>query len=225
MQKHAVDLDKITVILAVLHLSKARVHDLPAAKAVKFVHTILVHLKAARPDARTDGGIDFGITARPAQRSDRVWCDPARSSSPACVHRSYGKHTPVSIARFKQYGHAIRAFDSQGQATFKCHIAVRRALCGLDVSPACIRFGHGQHLCATHMQELLTGRTHFYVDERVICMQLQALSPEKKVLFIHTDTTQQHSSVGIELDYAGEHTAPTPTKTTRQPYRHADLIP
>lgn len=77
----------------------------------------------------------------------------------------------------------------------------------------------------THMQELLTGRTHFYVDERVICMQLQALSPEKKVLFIHTDTTQQHSSVGIELDYAGEHTAPTPTKTTRQPYRHADLIP
>ena len=77
----------------------------------------------------------------------------------------------------------------------------------------------------THMQELLTGRTHFYVDERVICMQLQALSPKKKVLFIHTDTTQQHSSVGIELDYAGEHTAPTPTKTTRQPYRHADLIP
>ena len=77
----------------------------------------------------------------------------------------------------------------------------------------------------THMQELLTGRTHFYVDERVICMQLQALSPEKKVLFIHTDTTQQHSSVGIELDYAGEHTAPTPTKATRQPYRHADLIP
>ena len=77
----------------------------------------------------------------------------------------------------------------------------------------------------THMQELLTGRTHFYVDERVICMQLQALSPEKKVLFIHTDTTQQHSSVGIELDYAGESTVPTPTKTTKQPYRHADLIP
>ena len=77
----------------------------------------------------------------------------------------------------------------------------------------------------THMQELLTGRTHFYVDERVIRMQLQALTPEKKVLFIHTDTTQQHSSVGIELDYAGESAVPTPTKTTKQPYRHADLIP
>lgn len=77
----------------------------------------------------------------------------------------------------------------------------------------------------THMQELLTGRTHFYVDERVICMQLQALTSEKKVLFIHTDTTQPHSSIGIELDYAGESTVPAPANPTKQPYLHADLIP
>ena len=62
-KQHAVDLDKITVRLAVLHLYKARVHDLPAAKTVKFVHAIRIHLKAALSNARSDGGIDFGITA------------------------------------------------------------------------------------------------------------------------------------------------------------------
>ncbi len=76
----------------------------------------------------------------------------------------------------------------------------------------------------THLQDLLTGRTHFSVDERVIAMQLKSLTETRKVLFIHTDTPQQHSSVGIELDYAGETTAPI-TKPNKTIYRHADLTP
>ena len=77
----------------------------------------------------------------------------------------------------------------------------------------------------THLQELLTGRTHFQVDERVIGMQLQQLKPEQKVLFIHTDTTQPHSSVGIELDCAeAARIQPTPNQP-KPKYRHADLIP
>ncbi len=76
----------------------------------------------------------------------------------------------------------------------------------------------------THLQELLTGRTHFSVDERIITMQLSALKQPRKVLFIHTDTTIPHSSIGIELDYAGTQCIPTPA-TNRPTYRHADLIP
>lgn len=76
----------------------------------------------------------------------------------------------------------------------------------------------------THLQELLNGRTHFSVDERIIAMQLSGLQPPRKVLFIHTDTTIPHSSVGIELDYAGVQAIPTPS-TSRPTYRHADLIP
>ena len=76
-----------------------------------------------------------------------------------------------------------------------------------------------------HLQELLAGRTHFYVDERVIGLQLKTLDATRKVLFIRTDTTVPHSSVGIELDYAGEQPKPAPAATTKPTYRHADLIP
>lgn len=76
----------------------------------------------------------------------------------------------------------------------------------------------------THLQELLTGRTHFSVDERIIAMQLSALKQPRKVLFIHTDTTIPHSSIGIELDYTGAQSIPTPANS-RPTYRHADLIP
>lgn len=77
----------------------------------------------------------------------------------------------------------------------------------------------------THLQELLVGRTHFSVDERVIAMQLKLLKPENKVLFIHTDTTQPHSSIGIELDCAeAARIAPLNTQT-KSKYQHAELIP
>ena len=77
----------------------------------------------------------------------------------------------------------------------------------------------------THLQELLTGRTHFSVDERVIGMQLKQLKPEQKVLFIHTDTTQPHSSVGIELDCAEAAQIRTTPNQIKTKYRHAELTP
>ena len=77
----------------------------------------------------------------------------------------------------------------------------------------------------THLKELLVGRTHFSVDERMITMQLKLLKPESKVLFIHTDTTLPHSSIGIELDYAGSSAAPPATGTPKTIYQHADFKP
>lgn len=79
----------------------------------------------------------------------------------------------------------------------------------------------------THLRELLSGRTHFSVDERVIAMQLKLLAPQRKVLFIHTETTLPYSCVGIELDYADQASVPAQTTPAapRTPYRHADLKP
>ena len=77
----------------------------------------------------------------------------------------------------------------------------------------------------THLQELLAGRTHFSVDERVISMQLNLLKPNQKVLFIHTDTMQPHSSIGIELDCAeAARIRPIPNQTKTK-YHHAELKP
>ena len=80
----------------------------------------------------------------------------------------------------------------------------------------------------THLNELLTGRTHFSVDERMITMQLKLLPVSRQVLFIHTDTTLPYSSIGIELDS----TASTPAteqintpRTGKPAYQHADLKP
>ncbi len=77
----------------------------------------------------------------------------------------------------------------------------------------------------THLNELLSGRTHFAVDERVIALQLKALEAERRILYIHTDTTLPHSSIGIELDYADSTTAPKPAQAPKPKYRHADLKP
>lgn len=77
----------------------------------------------------------------------------------------------------------------------------------------------------THLKELLVGRTHFSVDERVIAMQLKLLKDPRRVLFIHTDTLQPHSSVGIELDYAGNQNLPASQPTSKPAYRHAELKP
>ena len=73
----------------------------------------------------------------------------------------------------------------------------------------------------THLQELLAGRPHYAVDERVILLQLSSQPAGRQFLFIHTDTTLPHSSIGIELDYAGNTTIPTPAPRTK--YQHADL--
>ena len=75
----------------------------------------------------------------------------------------------------------------------------------------------------SHLNDLLTGRNHFSVDERVISMQLSIVHPEQRVLFIHTETTLPNSSIGIELDYASN---PSPSHTNRQPeikHSHGDL--
>lgn len=76
-----------------------------------------------------------------------------------------------------------------------------------------------------HLQELLSGRTHFSVDERVIQMQLGILTAQNKVLFIHTDNTLPQSCIGIELDYAGSSSAPAATPAAKPKYQHADLKP
>lgn len=77
-----------------------------------------------------------------------------------------------------------------------------------------------------HLKELLTGRTHFSVDERVIAMQLRLLPPERKVLVIRTDTTLPHSCIGVELDYADRASVPaTPATNNKPPYLHADFKP
>ena len=78
----------------------------------------------------------------------------------------------------------------------------------------------------THLNELLTGRTHFSVDERMITLQLKMLPVEKQVLFIHTDTTLPFSSIGIELDTTGSNAAAEQINTPRTgkpAYQHADL--
>ena len=75
-----------------------------------------------------------------------------------------------------------------------------------------------------HLQDLLSGRPHYTVDERVILLQLTTRQLDRRFLFIHTDTALPHSSIGIELDYADSSAVPaTPTPRTR--YRHADLKP
>ena len=73
----------------------------------------------------------------------------------------------------------------------------------------------------THLQELLAGRPHYAVDERVILLQLSSQPAGRQFLFIHTDTALPHSSIGIELDYAGNTSIPTPAPRTK--YQHADL--
>ena len=77
----------------------------------------------------------------------------------------------------------------------------------------------------THLNELLAGRTHFAVDERITPMQLSSLPATSKVLFIHTDTNLPHSSIGIELDYAGKSAIPARTGTSKPAYHHADTKP
>ncbi len=78
----------------------------------------------------------------------------------------------------------------------------------------------------THLQDLLSGRPHYTVDERVILLQLTSQQLDRRFLFIHTDTALPHSSIGIELDYAGSSAVPAATSpATRTKYQHADLKP
>ena len=77
----------------------------------------------------------------------------------------------------------------------------------------------------THLRELLIGRTHFSVDERVIAMQIKMLEPQRRLLFIHTETNLPHSCIGIELDYAGQNKPIIPSHSTHPQYQHADLKP
>ena len=74
-----------------------------------------------------------------------------------------------------------------------------------------------------HLKELLMGRMHFSVDERVISLQLKLLDTTRKALFIHTDTTLPHSSIGIELDYAGQSNTPPHSTTPKPTYHQANI--
>jgi hypothetical protein len=58
-----------------------------------------------------------------------------------------------------------------------------------------------------NLRELLSGRQHFSVEERVITMQLSLLRPPQQLLYIQTESTQPHSTIAIELDYAGSNAA------------------
>ena len=76
-----------------------------------------------------------------------------------------------------------------------------------------------------HLRELLNGRTHFSVEERIITMQLGMLRSPQKILFIQTDTTLPYSTIGIELDYAGSSSIPQKKTQQKTPYLHADIKP
>lgn len=76
----------------------------------------------------------------------------------------------------------------------------------------------------THLQDLLSGRQHYSVDERVILLQLSGQPADRRFLLIHTDTHLPHSSICIELDYAGDTAVSAPaTSAPRTKYQHADL--
>lgn len=94
-----------------------------------------------------------------------------------------------------------------------------------ELTTATTRISPGAARQRNYLQELLSGRTHFAVDERIIQLQLRSLAPDRKVLFIHTDTTLPHSSIGIELDYAGSTAAAQASPALRTPYQHADFKP
>jgi hypothetical protein len=66
----------------------------------------------------------------------------------------------------------------------------------------------------THLQDLLSGRPHYALNERVILLQLTNQPIPRRFHFIHTDTTLPHSSICIELDYAGESAVPTSAPRT-----------
>ena len=76
-----------------------------------------------------------------------------------------------------------------------------------------------------NLRELLSGRQHFSVEERVITMQLSMLRPPQQILYIQTNTTLPYSTIAIELDYAGRNAALQKKTQQKTPYRHADLKP
>ena len=76
-----------------------------------------------------------------------------------------------------------------------------------------------------NLRDLLSGRQHFSVEERIITMQLSLLRPPQQLLYIQTESTQPHSTIAIELDYAGSNDAPQKKTQQKTPYRHADLKP
>ena len=76
-----------------------------------------------------------------------------------------------------------------------------------------------------NLKDLLSGRQHFSVEERIITMQLSLLRPPQQLLYIQTESTQPHSTIAIELDYAGSNAAPQKKTQQKTPYRHADLKP
>lgn len=76
-----------------------------------------------------------------------------------------------------------------------------------------------------NLKDLLSGRQHFSVEERIITMQLSLLRPPQQILYLQTNTTQPHSAIAIELDYAGSNAVPHKKTQQKTPYRHADLKP
>ena len=76
-----------------------------------------------------------------------------------------------------------------------------------------------------NLRDLLSGRQHFSVEERIITMQLSLLRPPQQVLYLQTDTALPYSAIAIELDYAGSNAAPQKKTQQKTPYRHADLKP
>ena len=75
------------------------------------------------------------------------------------------------------------------------------------------------------LRDLLSGRQHFSVEERIITMQLSMLRPPQQILYVQTASTHPYSAIAIELDYAGSNSAQQKKTQQKTPYRHADLKP
>ena len=77
-QKHAVNAHQIAVKLTVFAIFEARLHHIRTQITHKLLHAILFYLKAASPDAGSDGSKNIAIPACLTQRVDRIYRDAAR---------------------------------------------------------------------------------------------------------------------------------------------------
>lgn len=76
-----------------------------------------------------------------------------------------------------------------------------------------------------HLRNLLSGRYHRQVDERVIAAQLRSCAPGCHVLILRTNTTQPHSTIALRLTQPVTHEPPPLPMGGLDTYQHADAQP
>lgn len=195
------------------------------------LHGIILCLAAALPflaascshsDPRTQALIDLRDDVKPhlddLQPGDWVVIGPTPAMERA-TRVSRPRHVSVLASNVNTLRETLDLMESEGRLTPRIWVC-------RELEQADKRRTPGNARLRTHLNDLLTGRTHFSVDERVITMQLRLLQPTRQVLFIHTDTTLPHSSIGIELDSTNSILPPATVPAAGTPtYRHADLKP